>query len=148
MDVTEKDLAWLAGLSDGESCVRIEKKKGKRGTFVNYRLAFEINMVHKETILRIFDILKVGSIFKKTSKNPKARISWVWKVNCSNAKIVLKLLYPYVVTKKKEFEIALQFINLLRTDKSNVTKFTKEEMKLREKLYLDLKEAKKYEWKD
>lgn len=150
MEIKETDLAWLAGLADGESCVRLEHRKERREKkgSDNYRLVFEINMVHKDTILRIIDILKVGTIIKKKSRRSKDRVSWVWRISCTNAKNVLNLLYPYVVTKKKEFEIALRFIDLLRTDKKDNTRLTQEDLDLRESLYKELQEAKRYEWKD
>jgi hypothetical protein len=99
------DLAWAAGLIDGEGCIQIAKRSTKNGH--GYVLSFMVNMTHEATILRLRDLFGFGSItpLKTTHKRPQ----WRWVLGCAQAEILLRMVRPYLVTKAREADIALEY---------------------------------------
>jgi intein/homing endonuclease len=99
--MTETEKAWLAGLFDGEGCVWCRWPK-------RTNVIVEIKMTHKATIQRVNKLcrgrfaignLSLGSLGKKDQ--------WRWSLDTNGARYFLKLVGPYLVTKKREAIIAL-----------------------------------------
>ena len=97
--MTEVEKAWLAGLFDGEGCVWSRWPK-------RMNVVTEIKMTHKATIERVNQLfpgrLAVGHLYGWSIK-PQFR----WTLDTKGTKEFLNALMPYLVTKKREAEIAL-----------------------------------------
>ena len=71
--ISESNIAYIAGLFDGEGCVQIKryKEKKKKHTGKGYRvsnsmrISMEITMTDESVIRWVHEILKVGSVNKK-----------------------------------------------------------------------------------
>ena len=100
--MTETEKAWLAGIFDGEGCVWCRWPKRKN-------VIVEVKMTHLPTIERIHALfpgrLATGSLSKNAfGKRPQ----WRWSLDTRGSKVFLALVLPYLVTKRREAEIALQ----------------------------------------
>ena len=110
--ISETDVAYIAGLFDGEGCVQVkqyvEKKKKHKGkgyrTTKVWRVNMEIAMTDESVIYWVHDILGVGSVRIKPRKGlrkdgTKFLTQYVWRVTYRDAYQVAKLLWPYAQTK-------------------------------------------------
>lgn len=102
--LTQTDKTYMAGLFDGEGCVTISRKKGdhyKRG--YSYQLVATITNADKQVLERFHKEFK-GYFVKRKSKNV-----WTLTFLCSKAITFLKVIYPYVLIKRKQMDIAFEF---------------------------------------
>jgi hypothetical protein len=97
--MTEVEKAWLAGLFDGEGCVWSRWPK-------RMNVVTEIKMTHRQTIDRVNQLfpgnVSIGHLSGWGTK-PQFR----WCLDTRGTKEFLALVLPYLVTKKREAEIAL-----------------------------------------
>jgi hypothetical protein len=60
---TEAQIAWAAGLFDGEGCVRIQLRKPRGGSVSpHHHLVVDLSNTHEQTVLRFSEI--VGGTFE------------------------------------------------------------------------------------
>jgi hypothetical protein len=109
-DSREIDIAWAAGLFDGEGCVWLKRiwRKGKplRGRFV---LRPKVRMTHRDTINQLAKVFPGGERpspdkAKKQSCKDAYEIRW----NGKAGEHFLRTIRPYLVTKAKEVDIVLK----------------------------------------
>lgn len=97
------ELAWSAGLVDGEGSICIVKSRE------SYRLTLAICMTHESTIKRISNIFgNVGSI-SLMSKTGKDKDAWTWHTAGGQAAKIIQDMYPYLHTKKAQAELAIEY---------------------------------------
>lgn len=84
----ETEVAWAAGLIDGEGCLRVQP---------NGTPDLTIDMVHQETIHRI------RGIFGGTVRSYKrSRRVWRWRARSCDVQKILAECQPYFITKGRE----------------------------------------------
>ena len=105
------ELAWAAGLFDGEGCVAITRQKPVGNKSPQYRLVLKLAMCSKEAVLRFGGIIKYGSLsVYKAGKRTSA--AYVWTISCRQAQCALKVLRPFLIAKAKETNVVLEFCSL------------------------------------
>jgi LAGLIDADG DNA endonuclease family protein len=109
--MTREEAAWAAGLFDGEGCIMIVKQKS--GKFFTHMLRLQIKMGHKETIERVAGLFGIGNIF--LTSDEKWNDQWAWIAQGPQVADVLSKLRPYLVTKAREVDVALEFAELPKT---------------------------------
>lgn len=113
--MNKTDLAWAAGIIDGEGCIYIarHKKGGANGLLTDsYHVAIKVTMCHEPTVLRMRKIFgKVGSSHRISHAKEGHNTAYSWLAQAKIAKDVLLKVKPYLFTKKKESEVALKFMN-------------------------------------
>jgi hypothetical protein len=114
------ELAWAAGLFDGEGSIGVYKNATS-----SFLLA-RINMCHKEAINHFHDIVTVGTGQLYTPKQKNRRPYWKWRANGEEAAKVLKLLYPFLLVKSRQANLVLDWPNV---DKAYVEWALKQEKK-------------------
>ncbi len=124
-----RDLAWAAGLIDGEGCITIQYKKAniKNGSRnPSHSLLLKVTMTHEPTVRRLHKLFEVGTIqlqrlsLKDADKPWNPAFSWI--CNPRAAAYVIAWIRPYLFTKAEEADIALEFAALPRAHgSSNVT---------------------------
>lgn len=137
----DRDIAWAAGIIDGEGCIRFYKN----GNYFYPRLSVE--MTHKPTIVRLHEIL--GGNVHKVKRNRAGRYErtlWVFEVAASLLGDVVGELYPYIFTKKEQFDLVMKYYQM----KENKTGryFSKDEVEYIAKMKELCSELKKEEFKD
>ena len=109
---SEADIAYIAGLFDGEGSVyfarRPEKKKKHNGdgyrTSISQRISMEITMTDRSVLQWVHEVLGVGTLVKKPRKGlrkdgTKYLVQWKWRCTFRDAYYVCMLLAPYAHTK-------------------------------------------------
>jgi len=109
---SEADIAYIAGLFDGEGSIyyakRPEKKKKHKGegyrTSISQRISMEITMTDKSVLMWVHEVLGVGTLRKKPRKGlrvdgTKYLMQYKWRCTFRDAYYVCCLLWPYAHTK-------------------------------------------------
>ena len=99
------DIAYIAGLFDGEGSLTYKKYKEKKksGTYDCRRISMEISMTDKNVIELVHETLMVGTVRPKkvpTGMKPQ----WRWRCTFRECLEVCKKLWPYATVKLNEIE--------------------------------------------
>ena len=110
--ISSEDIAYIAGLFDGEGSIyyakRIEKKKKHKGkgyrTSMSQRISMEVTMTDESVIRWLHEVLGVGTVVKKPRKGlrkdgTKYLMQYKWRCTFRDAFYVCRLLWPYAHTK-------------------------------------------------
>ena len=114
----ETDIAYIAGLFDGEGSIHFkrapEKKKKHRGK-PGYRwsnsliLSMEITMTDQSVLMWVHEILGCGTLTKKPRKGrrvdgTKYLMQYRWRCTFRDAYYVCLLLWPFAHTKLEKIQ--------------------------------------------
>jgi hypothetical protein len=110
------EIAYVAGLFDGEGMVRIAKERRTNST--SYQVHIMIGMTH-EPIIRMLHLQFGGSFYVNdhSKRNPNARPQYCWQACSQNACTFLRLIHPFLVVKKDEAKLALDLQESIDTHK-------------------------------
>ena len=111
--LNDTDVAYIAGLFDGEGSIHIrrgiekkKKHKGKPGYRLSnsMRLSMEITMTDRSVLIWLHEVLGVGTLNKKPRKGrrvdgTKYLMQYRWRCTFRDAFKVCCLLFPYAHTK-------------------------------------------------
>ena len=102
---TETELAWLAGFIDGEGTIYITHGRDQQMLFLR------IGNTHVPSLEKIKKICRVGYIGLHSGGRGRLgkREVYKWSVQANQALKVLQKVFPYLVTKKAQAEIAIAF---------------------------------------
>jgi hypothetical protein len=110
-----EQLAWLAGLIDGEGCISLTRRNPQphnASISYNYRLILKVSMCHLPTVLRCRELTGVGTLHSQQKQHAHYSSAYVWFCNAGDAETVLEALLPWFVTKREEALTALDFLRL------------------------------------
>ena len=111
--VATTDIAYIAGLFDGEGSIHIkrspEKKKkhnGKPGYRISnsMRISMEIAMTDQSVLIWLHEVLGVGTLINKPRKGKrkdgtKYLMQYRWRCTFRDAYYVCRLIWPFAHTK-------------------------------------------------
>lgn len=132
--MTESDFAWAAGLIDGEGCLFIYNRKNK-----SYSALLTVTMTHVPTIEKLNSIIPGHFNYKLSKHGHKGMLTW----RPYDTKYAIDKIYPYLVCKKAEADILLEFL-LMPKDTSH-HKY-QHLLKRKNELYWLCREAKKFDY--
>lgn len=153
--LSETDLAWAAGLIDGEGCIHIARHRPNTklgGTAYGYQLVLAVSMVHKPTLDRLASLFQCGVVQPKGTKSVRARQAWNWRMRCGYAAVIIRAVRPYLFTKAEEVYLALDYYDTTPTYyhlthvRGSARRVSAETLTARATSYQALKNAKRYEW--
>jgi len=91
----ENQIAWASGLFEGEGCVF-------KATTKNKHARLEIKLTDEDVLQRFLKIVGYGKIYGSYWAKKSTKPYWSWQCNKDQETIeVLKLLYPYLGTRRK-----------------------------------------------
>ena len=97
-------LAYWAGIVDGEGTINISRDKKNR---------FRVRLTISNTSLELVELahleFQVGSICHENQKPGHWKIGHKWEVNYISAYNIIRLIYPFLIIKKKQAELAMLF---------------------------------------
>ena len=110
-------LAYIAGLFDGEGCVQFKKRMETKGRLKNGKIkrskstiiTLEMSMTDHPIIRWVHKILKVGAVnINIKNKSPSSKPHWKdqlrWRCTHRDALKVSKLIIPYARVKRKKLQ--------------------------------------------
>lgn len=112
---TEFEYAWSAGIIDGEGSIRVQKyfPHGKL-KHVYHQLRVVVDNTDPEMILKLKSIFGQNIYFGQKPKNERSKQIYGWCAIGRGAEDVINKVLPYLVTKRKQAEIALEFARTIR----------------------------------
>lgn len=131
-------IAYLAGFVDGEGCIAIHRNHN--GSFFLTLSASQVNPYP----LRLLAYHFTGSvrIDKSTSRLGKKRL-YTWKVMSDRASNALKALLPFLVVKKDEAGLGIEFQDTVKGKHRRLTEGDKYQ---EERYYMEMRSLKKREY--
>ena len=132
MTISSEDIAYIAGLFDGEGSIHFKrapekkkKHKGKSGYRCSnsLRLSMEITMTDKSVLIWVHEVLGVGTLTKKPRKGKrvdgtKYLMQYRWRCTFRDAFYVCRLLWPYAHTKLPKIQQVIEhYSGVLMNDK-------------------------------
>lgn len=106
---SDSDLAYMAGFFDGEGTICINHHKSFNTKYNKTYEGWELNIVIGNNCgepMKLFSERFGGIVKYKPIKN---RCSYIWRSNGPSAKKVLESLLPYLLVKKDQSIVAIEF---------------------------------------
>lgn len=104
------DLAYMAGIMDGEGCIHIHKQKpGPSRINPTYYLSVELVMIDK-WICELFRFSFGGSNVNQRKRKEGYNTLYTWAIIGVQATTMLKCLLPYLKLKRAQAELGIKFV--------------------------------------
>lgn len=111
-NLSEIQLAWAAGIIDGEGTVSFTVRKPKDvQKSKRIQPIVEVEITNKEIVF-LFQKWFGGFIWYRKKRKEKWAGIWLWRVTSRKALVCLQLVFPYLRIKKSQAEIIFEFYNL------------------------------------
>jgi hypothetical protein len=142
--VMSADLRWHAGFVDGEGCIRIARRNPGNGANDIFSLELTISQNRLETL----EYFKAGlgirsSIYVYPCTGNLRRPVYGLTYRCTRANQALALLVPYLVRKRREALLGIEFADHVSSVyRQGRRRHSEEEMALREDYYLRMRALK------
>lgn len=108
------DLAYLAGIIDGEGTIGITVSKPYKDRISpSFKVYVSVTMTDPNIPYLIYGIFG-GSVNNYPSRHEHHKPTTIWRSSCSTAVLVCKTLHPYLRLKKQQAEMAIDFDQLPR----------------------------------
>lgn len=116
---TDTELAWAAGIVDGEGCLHINRhrlQENDRRTNESFRAVLKVTMGHLATIEKLAEIFEIGTIHQHVERNSRINRSYSYITQCLQTGHVVQMVLPYLITKREEAVLVLDFLSLPNGD--------------------------------
>jgi hypothetical protein len=124
--VKKVDLAYCAGLIDGEGCIRIKKMKAYRcqgRTTPGYHATIAVRMVELSGIETLCQTIG-GWHYSAKASLKRGRPLHCWQMSDAKAEAALRALLPFLRVKQRQAEIVITLRDLQQNGKKHRTKVT------------------------
>lgn len=118
--ILQTDLAYLAGLVDGEGTVSCSTTINKKGLQVLHK---QLSIFNTNLVLISWITSRFGGVVHSRQRSTKWKEEHQVKWSATEASVILELVLPYLVIKKEQAEI---FIALHKTKSNSVSTETHE----------------------
>jgi len=113
--MNDTDVAYIAGLFDGEGCVSykqyMRKRPHNKKSYPTWQIRLEIAMTDKSILIWVNEMLGVGTVGEKRYKTKYTKgwkKQWRWRCSHRDAFKVCCLLFPYAHVKLSEIQKIIQ----------------------------------------
>lgn len=105
---------YLAGIIDGEGCITIGR--GIKKDTINYNAILMVTNTDKNVIQWLKDNFG-GNFYDSKPNNIVSKPSYRWRLlKKSDLELLLLSIIPYLIIKKQQAKILLEFVRLSRND--------------------------------
>ena len=122
--MSNTDIAYCAGLIDGEGCIRIKKSKAYRcqgRATPGYNASVQVKMVNQDAIEFLCKTFG-GWHYTQQSALKSGRPFFTWQLSDLKAETTLRTLLPFLRVKRQQAEIVLALRNLQKEGSKHRTK--------------------------
>ena len=101
------DLAYTAGIIDGEGWISLSRNGGAKG---DKSISLIVGVENtNEWLIRWLYFAFGGNFKAKRIRAPQRQPIWGWSLSAKKALVFLKQVYPYLNIKKPQADIAIKF---------------------------------------
>lgn len=132
--VCDLDIAWLAGVFDGEGCVHVQRFRRKNGR-VTYSVILTLANTSSPLVERYISILRglgVAPMIDFATKYTKRPIWYVKLQRKKDALVIAKAILPHSTAKHGELQMAIWYLE--RSCKTRQHVATKQEIEVLESI--------------
>ena len=104
------DLAYIAGIIDGEGCISVWSVASKKDGAKRHNIGVILDMSEKPAI-ELAQALFGGRIYHYPPRGHSKPISR-WQVSGEKAEIMLRAIKPYLLVKRAQAEVALRLLSI------------------------------------
>lgn len=109
----DMDIRYVAGLFDADGWITINKWPHPGRDYVRYQLFVGVGQVHYPLIRQFKD--QFGGLLHRNDsankRNDNCRICYMWRLASKNAAQFLKEIEPWLIVKKPQAQLAIEFQN-------------------------------------
>jgi len=113
------DLAWLAGMIDADGCISFAKQQNSRNKGKTHHLKPYVTVtttctLTKDYMIDMYDKYQIPiHVAVKPSKSPdRKEVYTIATIGMKRSKTILSLVKDYLVTKQREANLVLEFIEI------------------------------------
>lgn len=104
----DTDIAYLAGIIDGEGYIGIKKTRRKECVSPTYQARIQVRMVDEPAIAFLAQTLG-GSYYEEQPRVPKGRPLYCFQASDARAEAILRAVLPFLRVKRKSAEAVLAY---------------------------------------
>jgi len=108
----QADIAYFAGLLDGEGCIRIGSFRNSAGQ-LRYRAFVSIAMTDPRPIRWLTETFGGGFYTDHKKTHPEHKVAYGWSLNARAAAMLIERAYPYLKVKREQADILFHFADTL-----------------------------------
>lgn len=132
-------ICYLAGLLDGEGCIRIGKTNSQNNKHkYDYKGYIQIGMTDNKVLQWVKENFG-GNFYWARNKTTKSKVSYNWIMNPIAGAALLKKLAPYLIVKREQAIAFIRFVDKTMHGKPGVKGLSLDNVLLREQCYQNLK---------
>jgi len=128
------DLAWAAGIIEGEGCISINKTRSGDG--YRWKLRLRVVNANPHMVLKMQELFG-GRVRTRKIKRKGCAKNFVWSASSGIASKVLNMVKPWLYTKSDYLPVVDRFLSTFSTGRARVTDGEVIERK-RSRLLLDI----------
>lgn len=140
----ESEVAYIAGLFDGEGNINIYKVERTSSKGPVYDLTIAIYSTNREVIDWLYGLFGGYVQTKNHLKNSGYKSHWKecysWRLSSNQAQDFLRLVYPYLRIKKSQADIAIEFQEVKRTKNGQFVSLTTQQLACYDSYYMKLRQ--------
>lgn len=107
--ISETDLAYAAGLIDGDGSIGINKSRDRQSRR-GYKLNLKVSLYMTDSAAPMWMKMRFGGhLWVRESRSENWRSTNIWGIASIEARNFLEMIIPYLKTKQKQAEIAIEF---------------------------------------
>jgi hypothetical protein len=109
----EGDVAYLAGLIDGEGHITVARAFDRKSVNVSHSIRVVVTNTNKPIIDWLSEMSHTAPVVKKGAK-ANWKDAWNWQVTGRNAETLLRAVLPWLRIKRQQAELCLELRDLGR----------------------------------
>ena len=125
--ISELDLAYIAGLFDGEGSISykqyMRKRTHNKKAYPTWQIRMEMAMTDRSILMWVCEVLGVGTVTEKRYKTPYAvgwKKQWRWRCTHRDAYYVCRLIWPWSHTKLDKVQQIIAHYATKKLNENNV----------------------------
>jgi hypothetical protein len=99
---TDTDIAWAAGLFEGEGCIGIWWPPSTIGRRRNPQIRLQVTMTDRDTVQEFCRIVECGGVSQEQNRKPPRKNCWYWTIgNPTDVERILRAFYPRLGERRR-----------------------------------------------
>lgn len=147
VSLSEHEIGYLAGIMDGEGSIHISRPISRAKDCKSPIYQTYISVTNTEIKLLEWINERIGGIIRSIPTDKKSNVirKPIWRWYCPIVRLTefCKLVIPYSIIKRREFEIMIEIRGTYKSQakkgKQGVQKVPDEDLEIRHRCYLELK---------
>ena len=134
------DIAYLAGVIDGEGCIQIKRNNFINSIYHGYSLTIAVKMCCEEIVNSIQENFGggIGGPYRYTNR----RTQYSWQCHGVDAGEILKLVLPHLIEKREQAKLGIEYIETIGKNSTSAGR-SDIDRQLQELYYLKMRMFKK-----